>query len=84
MLRQLFTRRRESAPLSRPKRSVLVVDDDTDIPPLVELALARYDFEIEGVNDGASWYQLAEGRVNHSLTVVARNALLSRARERAS
>jgi DNA-binding response OmpR family regulator len=42
------------AETSRPKRSALVVDDDTDIPPLVELALSRYDFATEGVRDGAA------------------------------
>src|SRR5579864_2828692 len=56
MLRELFTGRQESAALSRlseasavppdpgesfrPKRSALVVDDDPDIPPVVDLALA--------------------------------------------
>ena len=70
MLRELFTRGQESTALSRTseaaaappaasesfrrKRSALVVDDDPDIPPMVELALTRYDFEIEGINDGAS------------------------------
>src|SRR5258708_7096859 len=38
----------------RPKRSALVVDDDTEIPPLVGLALSRYDFQTEGVSDGAA------------------------------
>jgi two-component system phosphate regulon response regulator PhoB len=35
------------------KPSALVVDDDPDIPPLVELALGRYAISSENVNDGA-------------------------------
>ena len=38
----------------RPRGSALLVDDDPDISPLVELALAPYNLEIEGVGDGAS------------------------------
>lgn len=47
------TPRQELSP-SRRGPSVLVVDDDTNIPPLVESALARYDFKIECVSDGES------------------------------
>src|ERR1700676_906907 len=36
------------------KPSALVVDDDPDIPPLVEHALGRYSLSTESVNDGAS------------------------------
>jgi DNA-binding response OmpR family regulator len=36
------------------KPSALVVDDDPDIPPLVELALGRYAISSDSVNDGAS------------------------------
>lgn len=65
MLQRLFPRGHESPlrpdpsetalkPANPGKRSALVVDDDTDIPALVELALARFDFEINGVGDGAS------------------------------
>jgi DNA-binding response OmpR family regulator len=36
------------------KPSALVVDDDPDIPPLVELALGRYAITSDSVNDGAS------------------------------
>lgn len=36
------------------KRSALVVDDDPDIAPIVELALARFGFEVSAVSDGAS------------------------------
>src|ERR1700687_3893008 len=36
------------------KPSALVVDDDPDIPPLVELALGHYAISTESVNDGAS------------------------------
>ena len=36
------------------KPSALVVDDDPDIPPLVELALGRYAITSDNVNDGAS------------------------------
>src|SRR5579871_6206159 len=35
------------------KPSALVVDDDADIPPVVELALARFAISCESVNDGA-------------------------------
>jgi two-component system phosphate regulon response regulator PhoB len=36
------------------KPSALVVDDDPSIPPLVELALGRYDISSGSVNDGDS------------------------------
>jgi CheY-like chemotaxis protein len=36
------------------KPSALVVDDDPDVPPLVELALGRYAISSDSVNDGAS------------------------------
>lgn len=36
------------------KPSALIVDDDPSIPPLVELALGRYDISSDSVNDGAS------------------------------
>jgi CheY-like chemotaxis protein len=36
------------------KPSALVVDDDADIPPLVELALGRYAISCDKMNDGAS------------------------------
>ena len=36
------------------KPSALVVDDDPDIPPLVELALGRYAITSDNVNDGSS------------------------------
>ena len=36
------------------KPSALVVDDDPDIPPLVELALGRYAISSESINDGES------------------------------
>ena len=36
------------------KPSALVVDDDPDIPPLVELALGRYAISSDSVKDGAS------------------------------
>jgi len=35
------------------KPSALVVDDDADVPPVVELALARFAISSESVNDGA-------------------------------
>src|ERR1035438_6092770 len=44
----------EPCKCSRPKASALVVDDDPDILPIVELALAPYDFETEGLTDGAA------------------------------
>jgi DNA-binding response OmpR family regulator len=47
------TSRLERCP-SRLRRSVLVVDDDTNIPPVVQSALARYHFEIDSVYDGQS------------------------------
>lgn len=34
--------------------SALVVDDDPDIPPLVEIALGRFAIASDSVNDGAS------------------------------
>jgi CheY-like chemotaxis protein len=70
MLRELFTHGQESAALSRLseaavappgpaesshlRRTVLVVDDDPDIVPIVELALGHHNFETEGVTDGAA------------------------------
>jgi DNA-binding response OmpR family regulator len=36
------------------KLSALVVDDDPDIPPLVELALGRYTISSDNTRDGAS------------------------------
>ena len=36
------------------KPSALVVDDDPDIPPLVELALGRYAISSESINDSES------------------------------
>ncbi|HYL78667.1 MAG TPA: response regulator, partial [Bryobacteraceae bacterium] len=63
MLDRLITHPRESpgppglsekAARTNPgKRSALVVDDDPDISPLVELALARFGFEVSAVSDGA-------------------------------
>src|SRR6476661_6445590 len=39
---------------SQPKRSVLVVDDDPDIHPLVAIALDRYDLAMKSAEDGAT------------------------------
>jgi len=44
----------EPCEYSRQKASALVIDDDPDIPPIVELALAPYDFETEGLTDSAA------------------------------
>lgn len=69
MLATLFDHLRESAELSRlseaaferldlsaarRKPVVLLVDDDPDVAPLVELALDRYGCCVKGVLDGAS------------------------------
>lgn len=45
---------REAVKVFTPKRFALVVDDDPAIPPLVELALAPYEFKVDAVPDGAS------------------------------
>jgi CheY-like chemotaxis protein len=51
------------------KRSALVVDDDVEIPKLVELALLRFNFEVNAVSDGAAALARLRSQV-HDLVIL--------------